>query len=183
MKNTDFDVIIIGAGTAGIMAGFELVKLNPGIKLLMIDSGYTIEKRICPIIDNKTDKCIHCKSCSIMNGFGGAGAFSDGKFNFTTQFGGWLAEYLDSKKVMELIEYVDSINMQFGATEKRYSTSSPEAKKLEKLALQNDLHLLAASVKHLGTEENYAILKRQYEYLSQKVEFLFNTTVESIEPD
>ncbi|HBN82985.1 MAG TPA: FAD-dependent oxidoreductase [Clostridiales bacterium] len=180
--NFDYDVIIIGCGTAGIMAGYELIELNPDIKLLMIDQGNSIDRRRCPIISKKTDKCINCRSCDIMNGFGGAGAFSDGKFNFTTEFGGWLSEYLGHDKVMELIEYVDDINMHFGATEKRYSTSSPQAKGLEKLALQNDLHLLKASVKHLGTERNFEILRKQYQYLAQKVEIQFNTTVEQIDP-
>lgn len=179
----DFDVIIIGCGTAGIMAGFELVKLNPDLKLLMIDRGNPIGERVCPIVSKKTDKCVNCKTCDIMNGFGGAGAFSDGKFNFTTEFGGWLSDYLSRNKVMELIEYVDKINMQFGATGKRYSTSSQEAKGLEKLALQNDLHLLKASVKHLGTEQNLEILKKQFTYLSGKVEMLLNTNVEQIQPD
>ncbi len=179
--NNSYDVIIIGCGTAGIMAGYELLKLNPGIKLLMIDRGNPIEKRVCPVVQDKTKKCLGCKTCSIMNGFGGAGAFSDGKFNFTTEFGGWLGDYLNRDTVMELIEYVDNVNMQFGATDKRYSTMSKEAQFLEKLALQNDLHLLKASVKHLGTELNMEILKKQFNYLSDKTDILLNISIEEIQ--
>ena len=116
-----------------------------------------------------------------MNGFGGAGAFSDGKYNFTTQFGGWLNEYLDSNKIMDLIEYVDTINVSFGATLKRYSTNSPEAREIARKALSHDLHLLEADVKHLGTENNRQILTKIFDYLSERVEISCESGVESIE--
>lgn len=178
--NEKFDVAIIGAGTAGIFSAYELNKLNPDLNIVMIDLGSGIEQRKCPILG--TNKiCVRCKSCSIMNGFGGAGAFSDGKFNFTTEFGGWLNEYLPSNKVMELIEYVDSVNVEFGATTERFSTYTNEAKKLEKKALESDLHLLQASVKHLGTENNLAILQKQYDFLKGKVEIRTKTSVNSID--
>ena len=152
MKN--YDVIIIGGGTAGIFAAYEMQKCMPDKKVALMEQGNPLRKRICPIIAGKTDHCINCKHCSIMNGFGGAGAFSDGKFNFTTEFGGWLKDYLPEETVMDLIEYVDSVNVAFGATKVRYSTGSPEALELEKDALKYDLHLLKAQVKHLGTERN-----------------------------
>ena len=110
----------------------------------------------------------------------GAGAFSDGKYNFTTNFGGWLTDYLEQEYIMDLIEYVDSINVNFGATMERYSTESEEAK-ISKLALGYDLHLLSASVKHLGTENNRQILYRMYDYLTEKVEIVCNAPVDSIE--
>ena len=180
MANNKYDIAIIGAGTAGIFAAYELNRLCPDKRILMVDQGNKITKRSCPIIG--TNKlCVKCKACSIMNGFGGAGAFSDGKFNFTTEFGGWLNEFIPDKDVMELIEYVDSVNVGFGATTERYSTYTPEAKLLEKKALENDLHLLQASVKHLGTERNLEILKSQYEYLDDRIEIRENTTVEDIE--
>ncbi|MFZ5986135.1 MAG: NAD(P)/FAD-dependent oxidoreductase [Bacillota bacterium] len=180
--NTIYDITIIGCGTSGIFAGFELIKKRPDLKILMIDQGNEINKRVCPMIHSKTGDCIKCSTCSIMSGFGGAGAFSDGKFNFTTQFGGWLNDYIPNEKVMELINYVDSINVQFGATNELYSTGSDKARLIEKKALENDLHLLKASVKHLGTENNLEILKKIYNHLKDGIDFLFNTHVNEIVP-
>lgn len=180
MKKTSYDIVIIGCGTAGIFAGYELNRLIPGADILMLEQGNDIYHRNCPIVSKKVPSCIQCKSCDIMNGFGGAGAFSDGKYNFTTNFGGWLTDYLDSQYVMELIEYADSINMKFGATDERFSTESDEARKISKLALGYDLHLLSASVKHLGTENNKEILQRMYDYLTEKVEIVCNAPVDSI---
>lgn len=180
MKKTSYDIVIIGCGTAGIFAGYELNKLMPGADILMLEQGNDIYRRNCPIVSKKVPSCIQCKSCDIMNGFGGAGAFSDGKYNFTTNFGGWLTDYLDQEYIMDLIEYVDTINIDFGATEERYSTESEEAKKISKLALGHDLHLLSASVKHLGTENNRQILTRIFDYLTENVEVVCNAPVDSI---
>lgn len=178
MKNVEkYDIAIIGCGTAGIFAGYEIMKLNPDLKVLMIEQGNPIEKRNCPIIRKKGKDCIKCASCDIMRGFGGAGAFSDGKYNFTTQFGGWLNEFITDEEVMELINYVDSINLHFGATTEVFSTYTDEARIIEKKALENDLHLLHASVKHLGTENNIEILKKLYSHLSKKINILCNTQV------
>lgn len=175
-----YDVAIIGAGTAGIFAGYELIKLKPDLKIVMIEKGHNIYNRNCPIISNKVPSCINCKTCDVMRGFGGAGAFSDGKYNFTTAFGGWLNDYISDKEVMDLIKYVDNVNMSFGATDKVFSTYSEEAKALEKKALENDLHLLQATVKHLGTENNYEILKKQYEYLEDRIEIRCRTEINNI---
>jgi len=183
MKNFMYDVAIIGCGISGIFAGYELTKQNPQLKVVMIEQGNDILNRNCPIIANKIRDCVNCKTCDIMRGFGGAGAYSDGKFNFTTAFGGWLNDYLKDDEVMDLINYVDSINIQFGATEERYSTYTDEAKAIEKRALENDLHLLQASVKHLGTENNLEILKKIYDYLLERLEMKFNTQVISINPE
>ena len=176
----EYDVVIIGAGTAGIFAAYELSKLVPQKKILLIERGNSIFSRICPVVAGKTPKCTGCNPCAIMNGFGGAGAFSDGKFNFTTEFGGWLGDYMDEAAVMELIEYVDSVNVKFGATTQRYSTYSEDAKVLKKKALEHDMHLLMASVKHLGTERNIEILKSMFKFLAERVEICCNYSVESI---
>lgn len=178
-----WDVAVIGCGIAGIYAGYELSKLNPGLKVLLIEEGDNIHKRSCPIVAHKTKECISCKSCAIMRGFGGAGAYSDGKYNFTTEFGGWLKDYLPEEEIMDLINYVDTVNVSFGATEVVYSTKSEAALKLEKRALENDLHLLQAKVKHLGTENNLRILKNMFEYMQDKVTFMFSTAVSSIATD
>ena len=180
MDQRRYDVAIIGAGTAGIFAAYELNRLNPDKKVILIDMGNSIARRHCPI-QGKNMLCLKCKACDVMNGFGGAGAFSDGKFNFTTAFGGWLNEYLPDKEVMELIEYVDSVNVSFGATEERFSTYTREARDLERKALEHDLHLLQASVKHLGTERNFEILKKQFEYLDKRVEIKTLTSVLKID--
>ncbi len=176
----EYDVGIIGGGIAGIYAGYELSKLNPSLKVILIEQGENIHRRSCPIVAHKTKECISCASCAIMRGFGGAGAYSDGKYNFTTEFGGWLRDYLPEEEIMELIHYVDSVNVGFGATEVVYSTQSAEATALEKRALENDLHLLQAKVKHLGTENNLNILKNIYEYLKDKITLVFNTAVTEI---
>jgi len=182
-SNNKYDVAIIGCGTSGIFAGYELIKQRKDLNIIMIEQGNDIYNRTCPIIDKKVKDCVSCKSCNIMRGFGGAGAFSDGKFNLTTEFGGWLTDYLSSKKVMDLIQYVDKINVEFGATEEVFSTFTEQAKQIEKRALENDLHLLQASVKHLGTENNIEILKKLYTFLKNHIEIRCNTEVKQIIPE
>ena len=172
-----YDVIVVGCGEAGLYAAYELIQKAPGIKVLILDKGRPISGRKCPIVEGKVTECINCDTCSIMNGFGGAGAFSDGKFNFTTEFGGWLTDYMSQEEVMDLIEHVDSINVSFGATTERYSTQSKEAMELSKTCLQHDVHLLNASCKHLGTENNVRILTNIYDYLKDRCDLKFNTEV------
>ena len=181
--NNRYDVMILGTGEAGIFAAYELSRKCPGAKVLVVEQGADIYHRSCPIVAGKVNSCIQCKVCGTMCGFGGAGAFSDGKFNFTTAFGGWLTDFLEPKEVMELIDYVDAINVEHGATTEVYSTSTPEARALEKRALQYDLHLLQARCKHLGTENNLRILTNIYEHIRDRHTFLFHTAVKDIETD
>ncbi|WP_368043644.1 NAD(P)/FAD-dependent oxidoreductase, partial [uncultured Flavonifractor sp.] len=178
--NTRYDVAILGCGEAGIFAGYELMHRNPGLKVVALDQGADIYTRSCPIVAGKVKECVHCKVCGTMCGFGGAGAFSDGKYNFTTAFGGWLTDFMPKEEVMSLIDYVDSINMKHGATDKVFSTDTPAARALEKRALEHDLHLLQARCKHLGTENNLKILQSIYEECRKGVEFHFNTAVTKI---
>ncbi|MBQ8405623.1 MAG: NAD(P)/FAD-dependent oxidoreductase [Clostridia bacterium] len=175
----NYDVIIIGAGPGGIFSAYELVKLNPALKIGVFEAGHPLKKRRCPIDGEKVKSCIQCKSCSIMSGFGGAGAFSDGKYNITNDFGGTLYEYIGKRKATELMQYVDEINMRYGGEgTKLYSTAGS---KFKKQCMQHGLHLLDASVRHLGTDINYVVLENLYAYLKDKVEFFFNTPVEKIE--
>lgn len=174
----EYDVIIVGAGPGGIYAAYELVQSESNLKVAVFEGGHVLEQRKCPIDGVKIKSCIGCKSCSIMTGFGGAGAFSDGKYNITNQFGGTLYEYIGKEKAMELMEYVDGLNLKFGGEgTKLYSTANTEIKKL---CLQNGLHLLDASVRHLGTDINYVVLKNLYNYLKDKVDFYFDTYVDSV---
>ena len=176
-----YDVIMIGGGLAGIFASYELVKHRPDLRIALLEQGTDIRRRNCPIVDKMVDSCINCRSCAIMRGFGGAGAFSDGKFNFTTQFGGWLNEYLPDHEVMDLIEYVDAVNQKFGATKEFYSTFTPEADRIRRQAIGYDLHLMDARCKHLGTERNREILAAQYDFLNDNIDLLCNTQVLSIQ--
>ena len=173
-----YDVLIIGAGPGGIFSAYELVQLNPELKVAVFEAGHELKKRKCPIDGKKIKTCISCKSCSIMSGFGGAGAFSDGKYNITNDFGGTLYEYIGKTEALELMNYVDEINVKYGgAGTKLYTTAGT---KIKKECMQNDLHLLDASVRHLGTDINYIVLENLYDYLQDKVSFFFDTPVESI---
>jgi len=174
-----YDVIIVGAGPGGIYSAYELTKLAPELKIGVFEAGNSLENRSCPIDGKNVRSCIGCKSCAIMTGFGGAGAYSDGKYNITNNFGGTLHEYIGKQQAIELMQYVDSINMEHGgAGTKLYSTSNTSIKKL---CLQNNLHLLDASVRHLGTDINYIVLSNLYGKLKDKVDFYFRTPVERIE--
>lgn len=179
-KDVMYDVCIIGAGIAGICAAYELSK-ETELSILVVEQGNEILKRKCPKLADKTiDKCLNCKHCSIMNGFGGAGGFSDGKYNITTEFGGWLSDYISEDQVIEAINYVDSINMSFGATDEITDDCSEFMKKFSRKALEYDLHLSRAKVKHIGTENNFNILARMYEYLKEKVSIICDIKVETI---
>ncbi|MBQ6727492.1 MAG: FAD-dependent oxidoreductase [Clostridia bacterium] len=171
----NYDVIIIGAGPGGIFAAYELTKNDAALKVAVFDAGHSLENRKCPIDGNKIKSCINCKPCSIMSGFGGAGAFSDGKYNITNDFGGSLYEHIGKHKAIELMTYVDDINMQHGGEgSKMYSTAGTY---LKKLCLQNKLNLLDAKVRHLGTDKNYVVLQNLYNILKNKVSFHFDTPV------
>ena len=173
-----YDVIIIGAGPGGIFAAYELLQCRPDMKVAVFEAGHALDKRRCPIDGDKVKTCIGCKSCSIMSGFGGAGAFSDGKYNITNDFGGTLHEYIGKKRALELMRYVDEINMRYGGEgTKLYSTAGT---KFKKLCIQHDLHLLDASVRHLGTDVNYVVLENLYSDLKGKVDFFFDTPVETV---
>ena len=173
-----YDVIIVGAGASGVFASYEFTKENTDLNVLMIDKGNSINKRICPIKTGKVENCIGCEPCNIMNGYGGAGTLSDGKYNITTNFGGEMHKYLGKDKSMKLMEYIDSVLCSFDTEEsKLYSTSNSN---LKTIALRHDLHLLDAKVRHFGTDRNLKILEKMYEYSKDKVEMLFNTTVEDI---
>lgn len=173
MRN--YDVIIIGAGPGGIFSAYELINLRPDLKVAVFEAGKPLEERKCPIDGDKVKNCINCKSCAIMRGFGGAGAFSDGKYNITNDFGGTLYEHIGKEKALELMKYVDGINLANGGEgTKLFSTAGSSFKKI---CLENKLHLLDASVRHLGTDKNYQVLGNIFNVLKDKVDFYFNAPV------
>ena len=173
-----YDVIIIGAGPGGIFSAWELTHAAPQLRIGVFEAGHALHKRHCPIDGDRIRNCIGCRSCSVMSGFGGAGAFSDGKYNITNDFGGSLYEYIGKEKALELMRYVDDINMKHGGEgTKLYSTAGTRFKTL---CIQNDLHLLDASVRHLGTDRNYVVLENLYEELKDRADFFFDTPVEAV---
>ncbi|MDO5834737.1 MAG: NAD(P)/FAD-dependent oxidoreductase [Lachnospiraceae bacterium] len=174
-----YDVLIIGAGPGGIFTAYELTERRPDLKIAIFEHGHELSRRKCPIDGEKIKSCIHCNCCSIMSGFGGAGAFSDGKYNITNDFGGTLYEYIGKKTAIELMEYVDKINLKFGGEgTKLYSTAGT---KFKKICMQHGLHLLDASVRHLGTDINYVVLEHLYDHLKDKVDFFFDCCIDTVE--
>lgn len=185
-----YDVIVVGAGPAGIFACYELTRKAPHWKVLLVDKGHDIYRRRCPILEEKIQLCpppagkkefAGClPACSITAGFGGAGAYSDGKFNITTEFGGWLNDYISPSKVLELIKYVDSINLEHGATTVITDPETEAIRTIEKRGYAAGLKLLRAQVRHLGTEQNLEILKSIYEYLNTRIDMIFKAEVEDL---
>ena len=174
----DYDVIVIGAGPGGIFSAYELVKANRGLKVAVFELGRPLDKRRCPIDGKKIKSCVKCNICNIMSGFGGAGAFSDGKYNITNQFGGTLYEHIGKQEAIDLMRYVDEINLSHGGEgTKLYSTANTVIKRM---CLENGLHLLDAQVRHLGTDINYVVLENIYNELREKVDFHFNTPVTGV---
>ncbi len=186
--NKKFDVVIVGAGPAGIFTAYELSIKSPDLKVLLLDKGVDIYSRRCPILDKKIDKCPVNKAgvsgcypaCSITAGFGGAGAYSDGKFNITSEFGGWMTDYLSKSEVEELIKYVDSINLEHGATAQKTDPTTPEVLRIEKEGIAHGLKLLRSEVRHLGTEQNLKILMSIYEHLQTKITMMYSKACEDV---
>ena len=183
-----YDVIIVGAGPSGYMCAYELAQKKSDLKILLLDRGRNIYDRKCPVLEHKIDKCpISTKgyrechpACSITSGFGGAGAYSDGKFNITTEFGGWLTDYMDPDALMDLIKYVDDVNLSFGATPVLTNPDTPKVREIERRAMSVGVKLLRSKVRHLGTEENIKILTKIYESMKDKIDFKFGTRVNDI---
>ncbi|MBQ5978251.1 MAG: NAD(P)/FAD-dependent oxidoreductase [Oscillospiraceae bacterium] len=174
----DYDVIIVGAGPGGIFSAWELSRLAPSMHIAVFELGRPLDQRKCPIDGKKIKSCVKCPVCSIMSGFGGAGAFSDGKYNITNQFGGTLFEYIGKQEAIDLMRYVDEINVSHGgAGTKLYSTANT---KIKRMCLENGLHLLDAQVRHLGTDINYVVLENIYRELRERVDFFFNTAVSDV---
>ena len=174
-----YDIIVAGAGASGVFLTYELTRIKNKASILMLDKGAPLERRNCPIKMGKVPNCIKCSPCHIMNGYGGAGTLSDGKYNITTQFGGDLHNYVGRDEAMALMEYVDEVLCAMGGADaKLYSTANSD---LKTIALRNNLHLLDAKVRHLGTDRNVQILQRIFDYISERVDTEFGVTLEEVE--
>lgn len=170
-----YDVIIIGAGPGGIYCAKELIDSCPDMNILILEKGTDLESRICPINSGKVSNCINCKTCSIMNGFGGAGAYSDGKYVITNSYGGNLYDYIGNNTALELMHYVDNINQSY--LRENVKLYDSKISSFNKECLKNDIHVLHSKIRHLGTDLNYKILKALYEEIKDKVDIKFNAEV------
>ncbi len=176
----NYDVIIIGAGPSGIFCAYELIKENKNLKILMVEKGRPIEKRLCP--KRTTKQCIGCQPCAITTGFAGAGAFSDGKLSLSPDVGGNLPDILGYDRAMELIKESDDIYLKFGADTNVYGVDKEaEIREIRRRAINANLKLIECPIRHLGTEEGYKIYTRLQEHLlAEGVEMIFNTMVMDI---
>ncbi len=183
-----YDVIIVGAGPCGYMCAYRLVEERPELKILVVDRGREINRRQCPVLSHQLQTCPKNKNsqeclphCSMTCGFGGAGAFSDGKFNITNQFGGWLQEYVDDKTLLDKINYCDQVNLKYGAPDEITDPYTEDVRRIEKHAFGSGLMLLRAKVRHLGTDRNLEILSNIYEHLKESgVDFIFGKEVQDV---
>ena len=174
-----YDIAIIGGGIGGIMTAYRLSAQNPELKVCIIEKGHSIKERICPIVQKKVDKCVKCKSCAIMEGMAGAGAFSDGKYVISTEYGGWLTEFLKPELVIDYIEQADRILVEHGATTERYMPDN----ELKLKCLQYDLHMQQAQLKHLGTDSNFETMRRLIEEVAQKTAVMTGTEAVRVDKD
>lgn len=179
MSSKNYDVIIIGAGPAGIFAAMELIEARPELKIVILEKGRDIGERSCPM-NEKRIPCCRCAHCAITSGWGGAGAFSDGKLTLTTEYGGWLDQYITKEEVAKWIHYVDDIYLKYGGTTKVFGGDEEQIKEIRRQAATADMILVPARIRHLGTEENYKILTRMREYLDKRVEVRTTTMAQEI---
>lgn len=176
---SNYDVLIIGGGIGGLMCAYRLYQEDPKLSILLVEKGKSLGDRQCPIIADKVDQCIKCKPCAIMEGIGGAGAFSDGKYIISTEYGGWLPEFMEPKKVLQYIEEADQILMEYGAQKERYIPDD----ELKKLCLHYDLHMQQAELKHLGTDANYKTMLKMVQALDKRVQIETDHWVSDVNPE
>ncbi|QQE80604.1 NAD(P)/FAD-dependent oxidoreductase [Alicyclobacillus sp. SO9] len=185
-----YDAIIVGAGPAGLYAAYEFTRRAPNAKVLLVEKGVEAKYRHCPIMEGKIEKCPPANkiknyascwpACGVINGAGGAGSFSDGKFNITSEFGGFLTEFLSPSEVLSLIQYVDDINLEYGAPGAITDPTTDAVTQIERKAMGAGLKLLRARVRHIGTDRNLELMTNIFAYLEKHVELRFRTFVEEL---
>ncbi len=169
----NYDVVIVGGGIGGLMCAYRLIENDASLSVLLLERGQALKHRVCPIITKKTRVCVKCDPCNIMEGIAGAGAFSDGKYIISTEYGGWLPDILEKETVLDYINQADKVLMRFGAPEDRFVPND----ELKRICIQHDLHMQQAEVKHLGTDANYHTMLKLYEYLKDKIQIEVKSTV------
>lgn len=166
-----YDVAIIGAGPAGIFSALEIIKQKPNWKIAIFEKGTRIENRKC-MIRNGLDKCPPCKKCGLLCGWGGAGAFSDGKLTLTPEVGGHLIDYISRKELEELISYTDDIYLEYGAPKQLHGTDLETYQDIARKATMAELKLIYSPVRHLGTDTSLAVLKAMQDFLNERVDII-----------
>ena len=174
-----YDVIIIGSGPAGIFAALELVK-NADLRILMIEKGSDLDQRSCPMVESSV-ACVHCGLCSILCGWGGAGAYSDGKLTLTSEFGGWLKDYLSDNDLAGFIEHVDSVYRSFGASGEVHGEDSEALARFKKKAAGYNLELIPARIRHIGTDLCKDVLRNIRRHLDGKIDVVFDLPVARVD--
>lgn len=172
-----YDVIIVGAGPAGIFSALELTKKNK-LNVLILDRGPEIDNRKCP--SSRGLECHHCEPCSVLSGWGGAGAYSDGKLTLSTEVGGWLNQYVSQKELENLVKYVDNIYLKFGASEQVYGGDADKVDEIERQAAAAGLRLIRQEVRHMGTEKCAETLRMMRKELDDKITFMPKSDVKSL---
>ncbi len=168
----DYDVIIIGAGPAGIFTALELYEKLPGsFRVLVVDEGKSIDRRACPA--RSTGTCVRCKPCNIMSGWAGAGAFSDGKLSLNENVGGNITDYMSVQRARDLINYADSLYLRFGAPELVFGRTDKKVEEISYACSRHNIKLIPCPVRHMGTEYSYQILRAMYEHLASVEGFEF----------
>ena len=174
-----YDIIIVGGGPAGIFTALELIRSELDLKILIIEKGKDIEKRFCPL-HVKDVSCRHCAMCDILSGWGGAGAFSDGKLTLSPEIGGFLGRYMVHEELTKLIKYVDGIYLSYGAPSEAYGGDTKEVKELQDMASRHNLILVPSLIRHLGTDRCAGLLKKLKNDISNRAEIRLNTTVKEV---
>jgi len=171
-----YDVIIVGAGPAGIFCALEISRSSK-LKILMLDRGKGINERKCPA---EGKGCRKCKPCNVLCGWGGAGAYSDGKLTLSPDIGGWLKEFVPENTVVRLIDEVDRTYREFGAPDPLFGTDDDRIAEIARQAVRAGLVLIPSKVRHMGTEVCPRVIQRMYEELKEKVEIRMETEVRNI---
>ncbi len=174
-----YDVIIVGSGPAGIFAALELLSGDKGLKVLIIEKGMDIDERVCPLKTREVS-CRACRECALLSGWGGAGAFSDGKLNLSPEIGGFLSRYVVEDDLKSLIGYVDDVYRRYGAPDRVYGEDTSELKRLQKLSSMNDLVLIPSRIRHIGTDRCKDLLKRLREVVNAKADLVFRMDVKKV---